>query len=173
METIMKKYLVYISALLLICSLKMSAESAQTPNVLHVEVLIFSGRPNPVFTITDPSEIQEITALANGLPRHTTAVAKSSEEQAVLGYRGIAIENLSTIAPELQSLVVNRSSVQLNRKTAPQAKAAQSDAASSATLSVNEQRLDSAVTLQNRLLGMARSRGVINDALLEHINNTK
>ncbi len=164
----MNKYCIYIFILLLTLNPRMSA--APTANTLQVEVLIFSGRPNPVFTITDPAEIKEITALVNGLPKNAAdAVRKSAANPAVLGYRGIEVKNSGTAFSELDSFVVNRSDVQLNRKADPQIATDQSQPAAGSA----EFRLDGASILENRLLALARSRGVINDALLSHIKSAK
>ena len=170
----MKKYLIYIFASLLTMSPKMSAAPTTDPSALQVEILIFSGRPNPVFTITDPAEIKEITALVNSLPKNSAAGAKALTDQPpALGYRGIAVGNLSKASPDLESFVVNRSNVQLNRKVIPSAKISPSQTASAAPAETGELRVDGASILENRLLASARSRGVIDDALVSHIKNTK
>lgn len=161
----------------------MNAAPSTVPTSLQVEVLIYSGRPNPVFTITDPAEINEITALVNAMPKNSATDTRSPSDQSVLGYKGIVVGNLSAASPDLESMVVIRSNVHVKRKSSAQAKApqVQSAAASSATAAAapaasaesSEFRLDGGNILENRLLGMARNRGVINDALLTHINSTK
>ena len=61
------------------------------PNALQVEVMIFSGRPNPVFTVTDPAEIREIMTLAANLPRPPalSASARLTTQPPILGYRTV------------------------------------------------------------------------------------
>lgn len=164
----MKNYLVYGFILLLGFSLKMSAAPATGPSAMQVEILIFSGRPNPVFTLTDPTEIKEITALVSALPKAPAARATAGTTDSVLGYRGIAVENRSMIAPELGSLLVNRSQVQLTRKAAPSAQTA-----SATPVDASEVRLDGGAALENRLLTLARKHGAIDDALLSHITSGK
>lgn len=160
----------------------MSAAPGTGPAALQVEVLIYSGRPNPVFTITDPAEIQEITSLVNVMPKNSSTDVKSPVDQPVLGYQGIVVGNLSATAPDLDSVVVKRANVHVKRKASAQAKAPQVQSMTAATATAaapaasaesSEFRVDGGNLLENRLLSMARTRGVINDALLSHINSTK
>jgi hypothetical protein len=97
------------------------------------------------------------------LPTHPSVAAKDAGEKPMLGYRGILVSNGSATSSDVQSLVVNRSQVQLNRKSFAPAKAG----------TVSEARLDNASALESRLLGLAHSKGAIDDRLLARLKNTK
>ena len=166
----MKRYSLYLAAFLAMITSAMSSDASKTPNVLQVEVLIFSGRPNPVYTITDPAQIDEIIGQANALPSSTEAATPKASTAPALGYRGIVVENLSSTKPDVQAFSVHRGHVQLLRKQKSQLR--QSASAPAAPLQA-EVRSDSSAALETKLLNLAHSRGVIDDGLLEHINRTK
>jgi hypothetical protein len=153
----------YFFSLLVFSLMLMSAGSAFAAESLRVEVLVFSGRPNPAFTITDPVVIHEILSQANSLPAHPSVTAKDAGEKSILGYRGIVVSNVSATSSDVKSLVVNRSKIQLNRKGLAPSKAG----------TVSEARLDNGSALENRLLGLARSKGVIDDRLFARLQKTK
>lgn len=161
----MKKYTLYLAALLAMISPAMSAD--KKPEALQVEVLIFSGRPNPVFVVSDPAEISEIISLAESLPGGQEA--KTSHP--ILGYNGIVVENLSTTLPDVQRFKVGRGDIDIVRKPGAQSRKAAAPAAADATQA--KVRRDGAHSLETRLLSLARSKGAIDDRLLEHINRSK
>jgi len=167
----MKSYL--FLAFLFAVSIKMPAAPSADSSALQVEVLIFSGRPNPVFTVTDPAEIKEITALLEGMPKQVAPAATTSTEQPKLGYRGLVVANLSSVSPELQSLVVNHTSIQVKRATVPPTQIPSIASSALATPSAPELRVDGSRALENRLLTLARNKGVIDDLVLSHITSTK
>ena len=171
--TNMKRYSLYLTAFLAMITSAMSADTAKKPDAIQVEVLIFSGRPNPVFTITDPAEINEIMSLANNLPSPAVGAANQKAAAPALGYRGIAVENLSTTLPDVQAFTVHRGHVQLHRKQNPQAKPAASDPASSGQATSTDARNDGSAALETRLLNLAHTRGAIDDRVFDHINRTK
>lgn len=163
--TLMKKYTLYLLALLGMLSTAMSAD--KKTEALQVEVLIFSGRPNPVFVVSDPAEIREIVSLAESLPG---SAQEARPGQPRLGYNGFVVENLSNTLPDVQRFKVGRGEIDLVRKPGTQSRkaAAGTDATSTARV-----RRDGANSLETRLLSLARSKGAIDDRLLEHINRSK
>lgn len=158
----MKKYSLYLAVILGFLSPSMSAETI--PEALRVEVLIFSGRPNPVFVVSDPAEIREIIALADSLPAQSQD-AKASHPR--LGYNGILVENLSTTTPDVQRFKVGRGEIDIVRKPDAQARKAASDASQA------KARRDGATSLESRLLSLARTKGALDDKQLERINRDK
>ena len=127
---------------------------------LQVEVLIFSGRPNPIFTIEDPQEIREVMALLNGLPEHPVAKT-GSEASAIsskLGFRGLAVTNLSTVAKEIRSFELGDSNVKLKREST-----------SAASGVKPEFRQDSSKAVQRKLLEIGKSRGAVDAGLMKLI----
>jgi hypothetical protein len=74
-----------------VCRTSMAQQNLQEGLVVTVEV--FSGRPNPSFMITDPSEIIRLRENLVKLPALATAGGDFSEFGR-LGYRGIIITNL-------------------------------------------------------------------------------
>jgi hypothetical protein len=140
-----------------------SAQPSTATTGLRVEVMVFSGRPNPVFTITDPAQIREILSLADTMPQSTDG--RAAQKQG-LGYRGIAVTNLSSDASKVETLKVYRSAVEIKRKPDTSAKNA---TATSAGDAATEARSDNGKALETRLLAMAVSRGVIEQRLLDQI----
>ncbi len=146
----MKKNLFALITALLAFSATMLAAAPLNPNVLEVEIMIFSGRRNPVFTITDPAEIHSLLASAKSLP---AAAPMAAPARGGLGYRGIAVRNRSTIDPEVADFVVHHATVELNRGA--------------------QARADHARGLEQQLLSLAQARGVLTAAQLAHINRSK
>ena len=164
------KNLLYFFALLFTLGAVLRADSASKPDALRVEVRIFSGRPNPVFVITDPDEIRTILAQAAALPARSAVNAEEGAKPRALGYTGIAITNLSTASSDVQSVLVHRTTVQVTRKKAGPTK---TPATAEASAAAQEVRLDSSAALENRLLGLAYGRGAIDSNLLAKINRQK
>jgi hypothetical protein len=166
-STIVMKTLFPLSLILLGFATMLSAQSAPEPKGLRVEVMVFSGRPNPVFTITDAAQINQILAAAGTLPSASAAAASAQAEveRPKLGYRGILVTNLSDAGSDLQTLRVHRSAVRMTRKQAAAAKAGVAAAA--------EARTDQSAALENQLLSLARSRGAVDDNLLNLIRNSQ
>jgi hypothetical protein len=55
---------------------------------LKVELMIFSGRPNPSFVIGDPAVIRQVVAILEATPPHPTLTASDSVSPGRLGYNG-------------------------------------------------------------------------------------
>jgi hypothetical protein len=66
---------------------------------LHVEIDVYSGRPNPSFELTG-SEAAEMSALLHNLPR-----AQSVAPESGLGYRGFVVSGETGLAPDLPARV--------------------------------------------------------------------
>lgn len=132
------------------------------PEALEVRVLIYSGRPDPVFTITDPKEIKQLLDSARALPAAATATGDAAYPK--LGYRGMLVTNHSKQNPELASFIAHRNSVRLQPSAG---------AATTARTSAEEARVDGAGTLEQRLLTLAQAKGVLSPAALTHIQNQR
>jgi hypothetical protein len=158
----------FFSFILIVGALStMNAQNPTPPAGLRVEILVFSGRPNPVFTITDPIQIDGVIAAAEALPS-SEAASSAAAERPVLGYRGIKVTNLSVDRSSVQAMQVNRTGVRIHRKSIASAK--NTAAASS---SAPEARSDATGALEAQLLTLARDHGVVDDRLLAHIKQTK
>ena len=163
----MKKYFFLITALLLLSGHSiMGADSTSTNvNTLRIELKLFSGRPNPTFDVTNPDEIKQIMQLTQALPKNTALAA--SAEVSKLGYTGIVIANDSSISPELESVTVNHNNVQVNINSTKAA------GGLSVVSSGRQVREDAGWALENYLLQLARTRGVIDDNLVQVIKRTR
>ena len=165
----MKRYLTGI-AIVLAGAFTMPAQ-AQTPSkeTLKVELMVFSGRPNPTFTISDENEIQEILNLAKSLPEKKLKAGESAMPQAKLGYQGFTVTNNSKSSPEIKSFMVNGSAVQL----------ALNAASSTGTLAARAKgveqsaRADAYNALESKLLSHAKETGIANEEMVEAIQNSK
>ena len=169
---LMEKYLFCFAALLLVFASPMFAQALPTINALDVEILIYSGRPNPKFTVTDPAEIREIMGLVTGLPQPSSSATKGAETPSGgLGYQGIVVRNRSKVGAEVQSFTTRRSAVQLVRGGTPAITTSAAGAA--AQPAAPEARVDSSSAIERRLLTLAQTRGVIDNVVLAHINSVK
>lgn len=162
----MKSSILWLVAAFLALSTPAVAKETTNSRALEVTLLVFSGRPNPVFTITDPSEIKEILALAAALPRHSKQMSDDAVIPPRLGYQGIAVKNLSGESPDIAGFLVNRATVQLKRHASRAANSADGPAGASAA---SESRVDSKSALERRLVTLARQRGVIDDRVQQVI----
>lgn len=169
----MKLYQLCLAALSLAIAPYMSAQSPSSSQALQVEILIFSGRPNPVFTVTDPAEIREIISLVKGLPAPSATSAITAESRPALGYQGIAVKSSTKVTPDADAFVVHRSTVRLAR-TAPSTSQAGTSGSSAAVPAVNEEvRTDSSTALERRLLTLAQGHGAIDSAVFAYITSGK
>lgn len=136
------------------------AESTATEkvNALQVEILVFSGMPDPRFLITDPALIKEIMDLVNVLPAHPTLKGKDAiSPKGRLGYRGIRIENVSSANTGIEWFSVFRSNVEIVKKGA----------------TAKEFRADAGVALERRLIQMAEEKKVMPSHVLLHVKSGK
>ena len=143
---------------------------AQTPTLkteaLKVELMVFSGRPNPTFTITDESEIQEILNLVKNLPHKKLKEGETGLPPAKLGYQGFIVTNNTKTSPEIKSFVVNGSAVRLDSPSTAGTLAARGAAEFSA-------RADSSASLEGKLLSHAKETGIASEEMLEAIQESK
>lgn len=141
-----------------------NAQSSATDG-LRVEVMVFSGRPNPVFVVTDPAQIREILSLVDTMPQTANADGRSVAKQG-LGYRGIAVTNLSGDASGVAAITVYRSGVEVKRKSITPAKNAAAKISGGAAAEV---RSDAMRALETRLLALAVSRGALDQRVVDQI----
>ncbi|MFT3870317.1 MAG: hypothetical protein QM715_17855 [Nibricoccus sp.] len=161
----MKK--LFFSLFLIVSALPtMNAQNSASPAALRVEILVFSGRPNPVFTLTDPAQIDNILATAEALPS-SQAASSTATERPTLGYTGIRVTNLSVNRASIQDMQVGRAGVRINRKPAALGKAA------AARVNPPEVRNDATGALETQLLALARDHGAIDDHLLARLKKAK
>ena len=151
-----------IALLTLISGFAISAEPTSKEDLLLVEISIFSGRPNPKFLITDPLIIREIMEFAGDvLPKHPTL--KDDDENAApsggLGYSGFLIENVSSLAPEVESIWVYRANVLLHKRSTknPTGKL------------TNDFRIDADVKLEQRLIRFLKEKKIVKETLIREI----
>jgi hypothetical protein len=83
--------------LLALCVVAGLAGAAQ-PASLQVQWIIFSGRPDPTFAVTDPVAIREVVTMVDALPRHPTLRDNDTAIRPQLGYRGFRITGLEGLA---------------------------------------------------------------------------
>ena len=85
---------VFLVTALAVCGVSMAQQNLQEGLVVTVDV--FSGRPNPRFMITEPSDIMDLRDNLANLPALSEALGESPEFGR-LGYRGIMIFNQAGI----------------------------------------------------------------------------
>lgn len=125
--------------------------------LLTVELLIFSGRPNPTFAVTDARVAREILATAMHLPADDAIEAGADAlPESRLGYRGFMVRNHTAAFPDLGSFIAYRSAVELMGPAGTKADRAR--------------RLDTHAALENRLLAYAKKQRLLDDALLALIH---
>ena len=137
------------------------SQSKQPQQGLRVTYLLFSGRPNPTVTVTDPAQvraIEEKLASARASGRRADARAGHS----VLGYNGIMVERLGATAAASR-FVVKRDVL---RAEASAEKSGAADAESTATVS------SSASDLETLLLSVGQEQGVIDEVMLSVVQSS-
>lgn len=134
---------------------------------LKVELMVFSGRPNPTFTITDENEIQEILNLVKNLPQKKLKEGESALPPAKLGYQGFTVTNNTKTSPEIKSFVVNGSAVQLDSVASAGTLAARGTGIEQSA------RADSNASLESKLLAHAKETGIASEEMIEAIQDSK
>lgn len=135
-----------------------SSTTAEVPQALQVEILVFSGRPDPKFIITEATIIKEITDVVKSLPVHPSLKGDSNlTRPGLLGYRGIRVYNVSDINSDVEWFTIYRSAVEVLKK------------------GVNEKdfKLDASTALEGRLIQMAEDKKLMPDVVLAHIKNIR
>ncbi|MQA37087.1 hypothetical protein [Rugamonas aquatica] len=142
------------------------AQAGEIVKALKVELLVFSGRPNPTFVVTDPVQIKEILALAKNLPKKKGVSASDTDQpEPKLGYQGFIVTNNSDVSSDIKSFAVHGSNVHLALVTGAK------EAGKSAVVQAAAVDADSA--LENKLLAQGQKTGAVDDKLLEFIENSK
>ncbi|ATC63568.1 hypothetical protein CMV30_06145 [Nibricoccus aquaticus] len=144
----------------------LNAQTPQETRGLRVEVLVFSGRPNPTFTITDTKQISDLLTSVDALS--IDATAKAGEDRPILGYNGIRVTDLSGSDANAQSFRVRGSAVSVIRKQAIKAGKATAD-----SIATTDVRNDQGATVETKLLELARQQGAIDDRVLALIRKSK
>lgn len=166
----MKKFIVKsgLVAIMLACSaLSAQAEEAvKAVKALKVELLVYSGRPNPTFVVTDAKEIKEILSLANAIPRKKSFAGDSNLQiEGKLGYQGFLVTNNSDLNSELKTFFVRGNNVQMELISG--SKALGKTAVEQATA------VDSNTRLESKLLNSAKANGIADEKLLKVIEASK
>ena len=87
-----------------------AAEQAPAQSV-KVTVLLFSGRPDPNFELTEPEQAR-LSALLREAPRQERA-AGATVIPSILGYKGIVVDNAAALAPLPRRLAVYGGSIEV------------------------------------------------------------
>ena len=140
-----------------------AAQTAPPEKAMKVTLQIFSGRPNPEFSIKDAYLINRIQDLLETMPT-TKSLAASAALQAVLGYTGIVVEPTDASLPLVETMTVYRSIVQVKNNT----KAAK--ALAGAAVPEQEVRTDASSALEKLLIKEALRQGVIDQNVIEFMN---
>lgn len=162
----MNRYLTGITLALAGTFATMAQAEAPKKDTLKVELLVFSGRPNPTFAISDEKEIQEILNLAKSLPQKQLKSGESAMPQPKLGYQGFIVTNNTATSPEIKSFIVNGSAVQLALNSA----SADGTSARGAVVQQSA-RSDSYNALESKLLSHAKETGIADDEMINAIEN--
>ena len=142
------------------------AQAGEIVKSLKVELLVFSGRPNPTFVVTDQAQIKEILALAKNLPqKKSAALGEENQPQPKLGYQGFVVTNNSDISSDIKSFVVHGSDVHLALVTG-------SKQAGKSTIA-HAEGIDSDAKLESKLLAHVKDNGVVDEKVMEFIENSK
>jgi len=152
----MKHFTIFTVVLFLIAGVTMNAQNTvKQEKGLKVTIMIFSGRPDPTFTITDESIITKIKDSLGKMPKNEKFNGETVSP-AALGYKGILVENSSDLIPDMDSFVVHHSKVEFKNKSA-----------------VKNFLEDYAYELQDLLVRLALEKGAIDMNLADHIKNQK
>ncbi|MFI5360387.1 MAG: hypothetical protein ACHQ49_00335 [Elusimicrobiota bacterium] len=162
----MKKIVLSMSVFLISSGVAMSADNEPAKG-LQVEVLVFSGRPNPVFTVTDPKEIQELLNDVEALPGNK-GFKGASVTPSRLGYKGILVRNQSGEDQEVAAFVVHGKDLEI--KPAASVKSAARDFRVDAAAGVRSSGETGKESIERRLLELGREKGALDANLLGAIS---
>lgn len=153
----MKHFISILAVILMFSSgLMMDAQETVKPTKgLTVTIMIFSGRPNPTFTIKDESIISHISGTLSKMP-NTEKCNGLTLSPSILGYQGILVENTSDMMPEIESFIVRHANVELKNKNATQ--------------NILD---DFAAELEDYLIQLAQEQGVLDQNLVNVIKTQK
>jgi hypothetical protein len=85
---------------------------------LEVTIHVFSGRPNPVFVISDEEKLKEFEELVNKSKVHE-GFDKSTVIPSILGYNGIVVKPVGevTVLSDLEMLAVYHGTIEKKTKS--------------------------------------------------------
>lgn len=138
------------------------AHAADAPG-LRITYLVYSGRPNPELTVTDPAQLRAIEARlgdAMAAPARAGAAAEP-----VLGYNGILIEHVGGPVAKVKPQPVTIKGQRLSVDTA----AATEFKSATATARVSAAAAD----LETMLLKLGQKRGALDAATLDVLLDSK
>lgn len=156
----MKNFIALFTVVLfLLVGTTMKSQDIEKPaKNMKVTIMIYSGRPDPTFTITDENTIKKIEKLLSTLPKNDKFNdPKETVSPSVLGYKGILVENYSDLMPDLEYIVVHHANVELKSKTVTE------------TSKVKEFRSDNSKNFEDTLLQEALNQGCIDSKLVDLI----
>lgn len=95
----LRRRLVVAVALMATAALAPRPTTAQQPAAsgVKVTVLLFSGRPDPTFQLTDAAQLAQMGAMLKEAPRQESG-GRETILPAILGYKGIVVENPAALA---------------------------------------------------------------------------
>jgi hypothetical protein len=159
----MKTISILFAALLSLPFATVSRGADPTPAgyYLRVTILMFSGRRDPYFVVSEPKEIAELTAMLNGLPLNAAPDKEPVRPNPKgSGYVGLRIDGMSPGAEGhelVSSVFIHGRAVEVsNRKP-------------EGGMGSPEFRFDGNGALEERLLNEAAARWVIHPLVLEKI----
>lgn len=154
---------VFALVIIFVLSVTMVAQDVNQPGKaskgLKVTVMIYSGRPNPTFMITDKDVIEKIKKSLTDMPNNSK-VKEDTVSPAVLGYKGILVENFSDEMIDTESFLVFHSNVEVKSK----------QAAESTEKNMKE---DNSLGLQDMLIREAQNRNAIDQKMIDQIYKKK
>lgn len=115
---------------------------------LSIEIDAFSGRPNPVFFIDDPSEVAAILAQSTRGERIAADATDKKTGASHLGYRGVIVRGQGRFAQAVSTLRVARREVVI-------------EGPAGAGGQKTDRYVDASGKLETRLLRLAIDKGVI------------
>jgi hypothetical protein len=128
---------------------------------LLVTYLVYSGRPNPTVTLTDPDQVAKIQARLAAAMESGSRVDGEAPEP-ILGYTGIMIEDLATSADKGGSwYVVKKDSLRVEGGNP------EDPSARPATVSRE------ALEIENSLISLGVESGVLDEATLSVVRDPK
>lgn len=138
------------------------AQSKDAKNGLEVRILIYSGRQNPTFMITDDTRLKEIESMLN----NTDAADKFSKSTVIpsrLGYAGVVVfrKGDPDVLSDVESFAVYAGYIEVKNKSID-------------TKSDNKKfYVDEGSVLENYLLDQALAEKAINQELYDLINKDR
>lgn len=166
------KYTIIIMVLsILLTLINLNAQNTEkNENKLQVTIMIFSGRPDPTFSITDENVIKRLEGMLSNLSRSQSKFKENTVIPSILGYRGIRVENKSSFLPEIESFSVHKSDVELMSKS----KAEGVESAGSEPKEGEKVFLmDAAQSIEDMLINLGLESGAIDSVIVDIIKKSR